>query len=116
MTGLPLLIHNFKPVDTSKENAPFKFLNKKFPRTAIGINGSRVVIAVVEGFSIFGVGLSIDDLTDFLLTQKVEFAVNLDGGGSSTLVIDNQVINSVKFERSVSDALIFRKKAYYSKS
>ena len=54
-------------------------------------------------------GLSLYELAEFLQELGVETAYNLDGGGSSTMVYQGEVVNnpttsgnSVK-ERSVSD-------------
>lgn len=65
-------------------------------------------------------GLSILELAKFLKKMGCEFALNLDGGGSSTLWIEGKVINStigdedeekgVAIVRPVSDSIIFTKK------
>lgn len=65
-------------------------------------------------------GFTMPELAKFMKKSGCEFALNLDGGGSSTLWIKGKVINSVVGDedeseglamlRPVSDALIFNKK------
>ena len=80
------------------------------PRTAIGIyEDGHYVFVVSDGRTDESEGLSLYELADFLQELGVETAYNLDGGGSSTMVYQGEVVNnpttsgnSVK-ERSVSD-------------
>ena len=80
------------------------------PRTAIGIvEEGHYVFVVSDGRTDESEGLSLYELAAFLQELGVETAYNLDGGGSSTMVYQGEVVNnpttsgnSVK-ERSVSD-------------
>lgn len=80
------------------------------PRTAIGIaEDGHYVFVVSDGRTEESEGLSLYELAEFLQELGVETAYNLDGGGSSTMVYQGEVVNnpttsgnSVK-ERSVSD-------------
>ena len=55
-------------------------------------------------------GLTLREFADFLVSKGVQFAYNLDGGGSSTMVFNGAVVNvptgghGVK-ERAVTDAV-----------
>ena len=63
------------------------------PRTAVGLNraGSRLIIIVVDGRQPgYSEGATEAELAAILLEQKVYSAMNLDGGGSSTLVIQGE--------------------------
>ena len=79
------------------------------PRTAIGIleNGNYVFV-VSDGRTSESEGLSLYELAEFLQSLGVTEAYNLDGGGSSTMVYEGEVVNnpttghSIK-ERAVSD-------------
>jgi exopolysaccharide biosynthesis protein len=65
-------------------------------------------------------GLKILELASLMQDLGCDYAINLDGGGSSTLWIDGKVINNTfgdkdeaigkKIERPVSDAIIFKKR------
>lgn len=79
------------------------------PRTAIGIiDECHYVFVVSDGRTNESEGLSLYELAQFMESLGVETAYNLDGGGSSTMVFNGQVINnptsghSIK-ERKVSD-------------
>ena len=61
------------------------------PRTAIGINqnGRYVYMVVVDGRQPFySDGATFQELAELLLEYGAYFAMSLDGGGSSTLVIE----------------------------
>lgn len=80
------------------------------PRTAVGvISPLHYVFVVSDGRTSESDGLSLSELAQFMQSLGVQTAYNLDGGGSSTMYFNGQVINnptasgrSIK-ERSVSD-------------
>ena len=80
------------------------------PRTAIGIiDDLHYVFVVSDGRTNASEGLSLSQLAEFMQKLGVQTAYNLDGGGSSTMYFNGEVINnpttsgkSIK-ERSVSD-------------
>ena len=81
------------------------------PRTAIGQKGPlHYVVIVVDGRRTgYSTGASIPQLQQLFLDEGVDFAFNLDGGGSTTLYFLGEVVNmpSGGKERSVSDVLMF---------
>lgn len=85
------------------------------PRTAIGkVSDGHYVLVVSDGRTNESEGLSLQQLATFMVDQLgVECAYNLDGGGSSTMWYQGEVVNnpttngrSIK-ERSVSDIVYF---------
>jgi exopolysaccharide biosynthesis protein len=63
------------------------------PRTAIGLNknGRYVYLVVVDGRQPFySAGITFADLAHLLIDQGIYAAMSLDGGGSSTLVIEGK--------------------------
>ncbi len=56
------------------------------PRTAVGVNGDTVMLLVVDGRSEYSRGLTMRELGQLLRDLGATDALNLDGGGSSTLV------------------------------
>lgn len=63
------------------------------PRTAIGINknGTRLFIVVIDGRQPgYSEGATFQDLVDIMIGLDVYNAINLDGGGSTTLVIQGE--------------------------
>ncbi len=82
------------------------------PRTAIGqINPLHYVVIVVDGRrDDYSQGISLKGLQQLFLAAGAQTAFNLDGGGSSTLYFNGEVLNrpSGGHERSVSDILFFK--------
>ena len=81
------------------------------PRTAIGQIGPLHYIMIVvdgrrEGYS---EGVTLPELQQLFLKHGAQFAFNLDGGGSTTLYFEGEVINmpSSGDERRVSDIVMF---------
>lgn len=82
------------------------------PRTAIGyISDNHYVLVVADGRTSESTGLSLLELAQFMKNLGVSQAYNLDGGGSSTMYYNGQVINNPTTngnkisERAVSDIL-----------
>ncbi|MCR4956707.1 MAG: phosphodiester glycosidase family protein [Lachnospiraceae bacterium] len=79
------------------------------PRTAIGeIEDGHYVLVVADGRTDESEGLSLKELASFMQELGCETAYNLDGGGSSTMYFNGEVINNPTTtghisERSVSD-------------
>ena len=80
------------------------------PRTAIGIiDENHYIIVVSDGRTSESEGLSLYQLAEVMKSHGVKTAYNLDGGGSSTLYFNGQVINKPTTggnkisERAVSD-------------
>jgi hypothetical protein len=83
---------------------------ERHPRTALGwrIDGTLVIVTV-DGRQQQSAGMTIDQLTRLMLDLGCVEAINLDGGGSTTMVIRNKVVNRPSDptgERAVSDALL----------
>ena len=81
------------------------------PRTAIGIiDDLHYVFVVSDGRSDDSEGLSLYELATFMQQLGVKTAYNLDGGGSSTMYFNGEVVNNPSSgfrdeERSVSDII-----------
>ncbi|WP_442856498.1 phosphodiester glycosidase family protein [Anaeromassilibacillus sp. An200] len=80
------------------------------PRTAIGvIDDLHYLFVVSDGRTNESAGLSLLQLAEFMKELGVTTAYNLDGGGSSTMYFNGEVINNPTtngrsiVERSVSD-------------
>jgi len=107
----PVLVENGEPVELPKSfyiNCNEGYDN---PRTAIGQKGPlHYVIIVVDGRRDgYSTGASIPQVQQLFLDEGVDFAFNLDGGGSTTLYFLGEVVNmpSGGKERSVSDIIMF---------
>ena len=104
----PALVENGEiTVDTNTEVGQAMASN---PRTAIGIiDENHYIIVVSDGRTSESEGLSLYQLAEVMKSYGAKTAYNLDGGGSSTLYFNGQVINKPTTggnkisERAVSD-------------
>lgn len=104
----PSLVENGEiVVDTSTEVGRAMASN---PRTAIGIiDENHYIIVVADGRTSESEGLSLYQLAQVMQEHGAKTAYNLDGGGSSTLYFNGQIINQPTTngnsisERAVSD-------------
>ncbi len=89
-----------------------RFVGRRHPRTAVGIRrgGRTVLLVTVDGRQEGSAGMSLPELARFLRRQGAREAYNLDGGGSTTMVLKGRVANTpsdlLGRERRVSDALV----------
>ncbi len=85
------------------------------PRTAIGVmeDRSTLVAMVVDGRQPgYSRGVTLEELAGLLREKGAIAAINLDGGGSSTMVVHGQVANSPSDTsglRSLTNAILFRR-------
>jgi exopolysaccharide biosynthesis protein len=83
--------------------------SNRAPRTAVGLAGSRVWFVVVDGRQPdVAIGKSHHELALFMQRLGCTDALNLDGGGSSTLWYEGRVMNrpSDGAPRPVGNALV----------
>lgn len=87
------------------------YKNDLSPRTAIGQCGPlEYVILVVDGRSEASVGMSLYNVAVELKNRGCYWGYNLDGGGSTTLYFNGEVLNNPcdwYGERAISDILYF---------
>lgn len=92
-----------------------RFSAQRHPRSAVGFSrdSSTVFLVAVDGRRETSVGMSLVELGDFLVSIGIHDALNLDGGGSTALVIDGRVVNrpsDPSGERTVGNALLVRER------
>jgi hypothetical protein len=83
---------------------------KRNPRTFAGVDArGRTVLVTVDGRSTDDLGLSIPEAADVARSLGLVDAINLDGGGSTTMALRGQLIShpsDAAGERPVGDALL----------
>ncbi|MFE5257730.1 phosphodiester glycosidase family protein [Streptomyces coelicoflavus] len=88
----------------------YGWVHKRNPRTLAGVDGAgRTVLVTADGRSTDSLGLSIVESAAVARSLGLRDAVNLDGGGSTTMVAEGAVLNSpsdAAGERPVGDALL----------
>ncbi len=101
----PSLVENGEiVVDTNSEVGQSMSSN---PRTAIGIiDENHYIIVVSDGRTSESQGLSLYELAEVMKSYGVKTAYNLDGGGSSTLYFNGQVINKPTTNGNISERAV----------
>ncbi len=94
------------------ERAIRTFAENRHPRTAVAkLRDGRFLMITVDGRQP-GVseGMTLQELAEYVITLGAIDAINLDGGGSTTMYLDGKVVNTPSnndaVERKVSDAVI----------
>ena len=65
------------------------------PRTAIGQQkDGTIILVVIDGRSFKTIGATIRDVQDIMLNYNAVNATNLDGGSSSTMVYNGEILNN----------------------
>lgn len=111
--GTPRLIRNgIASVEWEQERTSRSFAIDRHPRTAVGFSrdSSKVYLFIVDGRQPgYSVGMSLFELANYMLEWNVDQGINLDGGGSTTMVIRGSVVNKpsdTTGERAVANALL----------
>jgi hypothetical protein len=88
----------------------------RYPRAALGIAPGKLLAVVCDGRADHDSGLSMAEFAETLVALGAHSAINLDGGGSASLVAEGQLWNRPREEhgielsggRAVTTALVFR--------
>jgi hypothetical protein len=121
----PLLVRDGEPVyDRRRDPEGFSAGAHQFdsditverhPRAAIGLTEDRVLALVCDGRSRHDAGLTLEETAELLARLGAATAINLDGGGSTTLIAGGRLRNRPRggFNRpepggrAVATALLF---------
>jgi exopolysaccharide biosynthesis protein len=110
--GGPQLIRNGRvEITNAAEKILPAFVSDFHPRTAIAkLKSGQILLVAVDGRQPgVSAGMSLTMLADLLIEFGAVEAINLDGGGSTTMVIRNKLVNKpsdATGERPVSDAIL----------
>jgi len=88
--GFPVLLRDSVPALDLDSAGGAAFGPVRHPRTAVGIaaSGRRLLLVTVDGRQHpYSDGMTLRELAEFFLELGVPTAINLDGGGSTTLVV-----------------------------
>ncbi|MEW2179337.1 phosphodiester glycosidase family protein [Streptomyces sp. NPDC005406] len=119
LNGGPELVRDGRPhvtpaadgmVQSGNPSFYYGWMHKRNPRTLAGVDAAgRTVLVTADGRATDALGLSIPESATVARALGLRDAVNLDGGGSTTMVADGDVINDpsdAAGERPVGDALL----------
>ncbi len=112
VAGVPQLIKDGKiDITWEEEKASRAFVFNRHPRTAVAkMKDGKFLMITVDGRQPgVSVGMTLQELAEYLLSLGAVDAMNLDGGGSTTMVLDGKVVNKPSDpsgERKIGDAIV----------
>ena len=112
------MLHFGRPIDSASsaaEGLKFDFVTARHPRTFVAFNDdtSKLVFGTVDGRQSGSRGMNLLELAQLLLQRGYSEAINLDGGGSTTLIIQSKVVNlpsDKAGERKVANGLFISRR------
>lgn len=98
---------------THERLVPETFINARHPRTVIGVDrqGFIWLVAIDGRQADYSIGMNFADLLRLCDRLELRDALNLDGGGSTTMVVRGKVVNrpsDATGPRAVSDAILVK--------
>jgi predicted house-cleaning NTP pyrophosphatase (Maf/HAM1 superfamily) len=103
-------------IDWTSEKTSKGFYESRHPRTAFAVlNDGKFLLVTIDGRQPeHSVGVGLEELAAILRNLGAVEVINLDGGGSTAMVLEGKIVNKPsdkEGERRVSDALlVFPKK------
>lgn len=93
--GLPIVRDGEDREGFSAGNAQFDsdITAGRHPRAAIGLDETRLIAVASEGRAPDEAGLTLGELADLMAGLGAREAINLDGGGSTSLVAGGRLVN-----------------------
>jgi MYXO-CTERM domain-containing protein len=94
--GYVVLVDGGQAVQSAADDtACGSFCTVAHPRTAVGLadKGKQLILVMIEGRRDPVFGMALSKLADLMVSLGAEVALNLDGGGSSGMVLDGALVN-----------------------
>lgn len=93
--GAPVMLDGADPEGFSAASGQFDsdITAGRHPRAALGVGHGVLVALVCDGRGIDDAGLSLGELAELMTSLGTREAINLDGGGSASLVCDGRLLN-----------------------
>ena len=118
--GWPQLVKDGKSLIKSNlniEGVIQRFSENRHPRTGVGFSkdSTTVYFITVDGRQQMSRGMSLLEFADLMIDEGIYQGLNLDGGGSTTMIINNKVVNSPSDntgERAVGNCLVLIREEY----
>ena len=98
VSAYPVLIKSVQKVKINTADE----INYKARRTVLAYNGLYVYVIAIES-----PGMNFAQMQNFLLELNVDYAINLDGGGSTKILHDGKSITSTLNNRAVDNVIAF---------
>lgn len=114
VAGTPWLVRAGRPRTEADDAACVGFCATPHPRTALGLDATRrhLIVLLAEGRRDGRPGLTLAQTARLLQAHGATEALNLDGGGSSTLLLDGRLAlqrpANEPAQRPIANALVIR--------
>jgi len=113
--GGGMILENGQPITTlneERDRVGANFMTARHPRTFVAVNRdqTKIWLCTVDGRQEASIGMTFNDMAEFLLSLGAWDALNLDGGGSTAMVVKGDVVNKpsdLTGERAVANVLLF---------
>jgi hypothetical protein len=73
----------------------------RYPRAALGLSAGQLIAAVCDGRADDEAGLTMAELAAAMIDLGAAEAINLDGGGSASLVLGGSLVNTPREEHGI---------------
>jgi hypothetical protein len=73
----------------------------RYPRAALGLTERELIAVACEGRADDEAGLTMEELAAAMVELGAEAAINLDGGGSASLVVGGVLVNTPREEHGI---------------
>ena len=116
--GWPLLVKDGENAISSNpdiEGVIPRFSENRHPRTGVGFSkdSTNVYFITVDGRQPHSRGMTLLEFADFMVEIGIYQGLNLDGGGSTAMIVNNKLVNSpsdATGEREVGNCLLLLKR------
>ena len=111
ITGAGWIVHDGAPYTSMWTYYSDSFKGRN-PRTMVAWNATHLFLIAVDGRQTFSVGMTFDEMAAFCIDYLgVTDCINLDGGGSTTMVVNGSVVNSPSggTQRAIANAVLLVK-------
>jgi hypothetical protein len=114
--GEPMLDGDHEGFSAGSRQFDSDITDGRYPRAALALAGDRILAVACDGRSHREAGLTFQELAGILRDMGATDALNLDGGGSTSLVCGGRLRNRPRADhgivipggRAISTALVFR--------
>ncbi|MBN1629332.1 MAG: phosphodiester glycosidase family protein [Thermoleophilia bacterium] len=107
--GGPRLVRDGRvSVEYSRERFSGSFASRRHPRTGVGLRDNTLVLVTVDGRQPgYSEGMTLEEFAHLFVELGCTDALNLDGGGSTTMVVRGETVNAPSggVERAVVNGL-----------
>lgn len=111
--GPRLVLNGKRDINGKEERFSNSIIYGRHPRTAVALTfDGDLLFIVVDGRTKRNAGMKLKELANYLVKLGARQAINLDGGGSSSMIIKGRIVNhpSDGGERRISNGILITKR------